>query len=268
MDNLYKQGASLIAHQSKGNRVEWGPFINEAKEKYITFLSQRWAEFFTKLDKHAAKVSSNSSDFNTEYDKFYETELKKAVEAPIKSFKHFVEEVVVVSSYYGSYMQPDLSNNIDTGQYGGEHDQTYNKTTSTKDDIPSKSGTRVLSSLENEIKANVLKELRTTEASNYSPAHAIAVKALEEERIKAQKLGKVLSSAEEDEILYVGWCKARDTEMMNNTIGKVLKGLIAKYTKDKLPSEGLDIKPLEDSIKIVEQVAQDTAVPLQGVGAE
>jgi ankyrin repeat protein len=268
MDNLYKQGASLIAHQSKGNRVEWGPFINEAKEKYITFLSQRWAEFFTKLDKHAAKVSSNSSDFNTEYDKFYETELKKAVEAPIKSFKHFVDEVVVVSSYYGSYMQPDLSNNIDTGQYGGEHDQTYNKTTSTKDDIPSKSGTRVLSSLENEIKANVLKELRTTEASNYSPAHAIAVKALEEERIKAQKLGKVLSSAEEDEILYVGWCKARDTEMMNNTIGKVLKGLIAKYTKDKLPSEGLNTKPLEDSVKIVEQVAQDTEVPLQGVGAE
>ncbi|MHC0448495.1 MAG: hypothetical protein ACRY3E_00085 [Candidatus Lariskella arthropodorum] len=45
MDNLYKQGFSLIAHQTKGNLVEWNQFVLDAIEQYITVLSQRWAEF-------------------------------------------------------------------------------------------------------------------------------------------------------------------------------------------------------------------------------
>ncbi|MCC8399147.1 MAG: LysM peptidoglycan-binding domain-containing protein [Rickettsia endosymbiont of Platyusa sonomae] len=51
------------------------------------------------------------------------------------------------------------------------------------------------------IKAHTLQRLCSTQASNYSSAEAVAMKALEEARIEARQSGKVLSRIEEQEIL-------------------------------------------------------------------
>jgi hypothetical protein len=113
MDSLYKQGSSLITHQTNGHWVNWDSFINLAKDKYLSVLSEKWAEFFTQVDK-IKNISNETTQLADLYSKFYKSTLENEVQDPIKYFHLFVDYLVEVSSFYEFCSQKQISSNDNT----------------------------------------------------------------------------------------------------------------------------------------------------------